>query len=252
VSAEGRRALLLIQAFRRAAGVSLKWIARQEAVVLVTAFAIVLALFGFAKIAEEMLEGDTKDFDVWFLRLLRRPDRPEIPIGPNWLIQAALDITVLGGRTFLTIAVLIVCGYLALARKYASMWLVAIAAGGGGLLTTVMKLVFARERPDIVPHLAAVTSPSFPSGHSMLAAVIYLTLGSLIARLAARRRVRAYVMSVALLMTSLVGGSRVYLGVHYPTDVLGGWMAGLAWALLCWLIARRLQRRGTVEAPGRA
>ncbi|OLC16555.1 MAG: hypothetical protein AUH29_04835 [Candidatus Rokubacteria bacterium 13_1_40CM_69_27] len=238
-----------MQAFRRALGVARAWIGRQETAVLVTAFAVVLALFGFAKIAGEMLEGDTKDFDVWVLRILRRPDVAEIPIGPRWLTQAALDISVLGGPTFLTLAVLLVCGYLVLDRKYASMWLVAIAAASGGLLSTAMKLLFARERPDIVPHLSTVTSPSFPSGHSMLAAVIYLTLGALLARFAAQRTVRAYVLSVALLLTLLVGSSRVYLGVHYPTDVLGGWLAGLAWALLCWLVARHLQRRGTIEAP---
>jgi undecaprenyl-diphosphatase len=130
------------------------------------------------------------------------------------------------------------------------MWLVAIAASTGGGLSTLMKVLFARERPDIVPHLSIATSPSFPSGHSMLAAVIYLTLGALLARFARRRRLRAYVLAVALLLTVLVGSSRVYLGVHYPSDVLGGWMAGLGWALLCWLAARYLQSRGAVEPPG--
>ena len=165
-------------------------------------------------------------------------------------MQGALDITVLGGPTFLALAVLVVCGYLWFDRKYASMWLAATASATGGLLSTIMKVLFARERPDIVPHLAVATSPSFPSGHSMLAAVIYLTLGALLASFARRRRLRAYVLAVALLLTVLVGSSRVYLGVHYPTDVLGGWMAGLAWALLCWLVARYLQSRGAVEKPG--
>jgi undecaprenyl-diphosphatase len=81
----------------------------------------------------------------------------------------------------------------------------------------------------------------------MLAAVVYLTLGALLARVAERRRVRTYFIAAAFLLTGLVGGSRVYLGVHYPTDVLAGWALGLAWALLCWLIARYLQSRGKVE-----
>jgi undecaprenyl-diphosphatase len=236
-----------LKAPRRALGVVVHWLSRQEALVLVSALVIVLALLIFAKLTGEMLEGDTRDFDVWLLRALRRPDVPEIPVGPPWLRQAALDITVLGGPTFLTIATFLTCGYLAFDRKYAAMWLVALASGTGGLLSTLMKHLFARERPDVVPHLAIATSPSFPSGHSMLAAVIYLTLGALLARFATRGRTRAYVVSVALLLTFLVGSSRVYLGVHYPTDVLAGWVAGLGWALLCWLVARYLQRRGAID-----
>ena len=84
----------------------------------------------------------------------------------------------------------------------------------------------------------------------MLSAVVYLTLGALLARLTIRRRVKAYFLSVAFLMTFLVGVSRIYLGVHYPTDVLAGWSAGLAWALLSWLAAWYLQRRGTLDSPG--
>jgi undecaprenyl-diphosphatase len=84
----------------------------------------------------------------------------------------------------------------------------------------------------------------------MASAVIYLTLGALLARFAVRRRVRVYVVGVSLLLTLLIGITRVFLGVHYPSDVLAGWSAGLGWALLCWLVARYLQYRGAVEAPG--
>ncbi len=128
--------------------------------------------------------------------------------------------------------------------------LVVVATAGGGLLNEVLKWWFARKRPEIVPHLVSVGSASFPSGHSMLALVTYLTLGALLARFASRRRSRTYCIVVSLLLALLVGLSRVYLGVHYPTDVLAGWSAGLAWALPCWLVARYLQYRGSVKPPG--
>ncbi len=164
---------------------------------LVAALGVVLALLGFIKIAEEVLEGDIPDFDEWLLLLLRRPDNPHIPVGPQWLMEVAQDITDLGGRTVLIIVILSVVGYLALERRHGAMWLVAIAAGGGGLLSTAMKYLFARGRPDVVPHLVAVASPGFPSGHSMLAGVLYLTLGALLARFATRRKAKAYILSRA-------------------------------------------------------
>lgn len=228
-----------------------RWLAQQEAVVLVAVLGVLLALVGFVRIAEQLGEGELANLDEWLLLRLRAPGHPHIPIGPSWLAEAAQDITALGGRTMLLAVTLFAIGYLALEGKYGAMWLVAVATAGGGLLSTVMKQLFGRDRPDVVPHLVAVASPSFPSGHSMLAAILYLTLGALLARFAARRRTRVYMLTVALFATFVVGSSRVYLGVHYPTDVLAGWCAGLVWALICWLAARYLQKRGAVEKPGR-
>src|SRR3954470_7238136 len=135
-------------------------------------------------------------------------------------------------------------------RKYHAMWLVLIASFGGLLLSTGLKSLVDRPRPQLVPHLSQVYTSSFPSGHSMMSAIVYLTLGSLLARLVPSRPVKVYCMFVAMGLTFLVGISRVYMGVHYPTDVLAGWTAGLVWALLVWLAARALQRRGTVEKGG--
>lgn len=240
-----------MQLVRDAAGTGARWLARQEAAVLVAVLVVLLALFGFVKIAEELGESELAKLDEWLLELLRVPGQPHVPIGPPWLMEAAQDITALGGRTMLLAVTVFATGYLALERKYGAMWLVAIAAGGGGLLSTMMKQLFGRGRPDAVPHLVAVTSPSFPSGHSMLAAIMYLTLGALLARFAARRRTKVYLLTVALFATFVVGSSRVYLGVHYPSDVVAGWCAGLVWALICWLVARYLQYRGTVDRSGR-
>ena len=236
-----------LTALRRAAGLGVKWLRRQETIVLLAALAVGLGLFAVMKIAEEVVAGDTPDFDVWLLRLLRQPDNPALPIGPPWLLEVAQDITALGGRTLLLLIIVSALGYLILERKYGAKWFVLAAAAGGGVLSNTMKYYLARGRPDVVPHLAIVTSPSFPSGHATFAAVIYLTLGALLARFAERRRTRVYLVVLALSLTFLVGVSRLYLGVHYPTDVVAGWCVGLVWALSCWLVARYLQYRGSIE-----
>lgn len=129
------------------------------------------------------MHGDTREFDEWLLRVLRHPGQPTVPIGPPWLMESARDLTVLGSHTILVVMLVLTVGYLALDRKYVAMWFVAVAASGGGLLSTAMKSLIGRERPAVVAHLVSVTSPSFPSGHAMLAAVVFLTLGALLARL---------------------------------------------------------------------
>jgi undecaprenyl-diphosphatase len=201
------------------------------------------------ELADEVREGETQALDVRVLTLLRRADDPARPVGPDWLATAARDLTALGGAAVLVLVLLAVLGYLVFERRTREMVLIAVAAGGGLVVSTVLKVGFDRPRPDVVPHLAAVGDPSFPSGHSMLSAVVYLTLGALLARFEPRRRIKAYILGLALLLAVLVGLSRVYLGVHYPTDVLAGWTAGLVWALGCWLGARVLQLRGAIAGP---
>lgn len=219
-----------------------------EPVLLVTLLAIVLGVWAFAEIADEVIEGETHSLDERIILAMRRPDNLAQPIGPEWLEGLGLDITALGGYAVLTLLVLVVAGYLLLSRKFCAMWLVLIASGTGWGLTMVLKELFGRQRPSVVPHLQEQTSMSFPSGHAMMSAVVYLTLGVLLAQFAADRwATRIYLLVVAILVTFLVGVSRVFLGVHYPTDVLAGWSAGLTWAVLCWLVARWLQRRGMVE-----
>jgi undecaprenyl-diphosphatase len=225
------------------------WVARQEAIVLLTAFVVVVALFGFIELADAIHEGEMREFDAWLLRFFRRSDNPALLIGPLWLAETVTDITALGGTAVLVMVLLGAIGHLALQHRYSAAALVLIASAGAGLLSVALKQFFARDRPDIVPHLVTVEGLSFPSGHSMASTVIYLTLGALLARFAARRRVRVYLLALSLGVTFLIGITRVCLGVHYPTDVLAGWSAGLAWALLCWLGARYLQYRGAVEAP---
>ncbi len=208
---------------------------------------IAVALLTFAGLAVEVMEGDTLGFDRLILLALRSPSDPNNPIGPRWLGEVARDITGLGSLVVLTGVTLAVAGYLALIGKWSDALLVLAAVGGGAALSTLLKLAFQRPRPDIVPHAVQVYTASFPSGHAMLSAVTYLTLGALLVRMQARRSVKAYVLTLAILTTLLVGVSRMYLGVHWPTDVLAGWCIGAAWALLWWLVALDLQCQGKIE-----
>ncbi len=219
-----------------------------ETVPLLSLAAVAFFAWAFIKIASEVIEGDTTTFDRTILLALREAQNPADPIGPSWLEEAARDITALGGHVILTIVTLATLAYLLMTRRRAAALLVLASIGGGLLVSTLLKLGFERPRPDLVPHGTRVYTASFPSGHAMLSAVTYLTLGALLARVQARRREKAYVLSLALLLTLLVGLSRIYLGVHWPTDVLAGWCVGAAWATLCWLVALWLQRRGKVEA----
>ena len=207
-----------------------------------------LLLF-FALIAQEVLEGEPIAFDRWVMLALRHAADPSLPIGPRWLPEAARDVTALGGTVVLGILLLVVTGYLLAAGKRHAAWFVLATVLGGAALNSLLKLGFARPRPDIVTPLTKVLTLSFPSGHAALSAVCYLTLGVLLAQTQASRTLRIYFIATAMLLTLLVGLSRIYLGVHYPTDVLAGWCFGIAWALICWTIMRHFQRRGEIEPP---
>jgi undecaprenyl-diphosphatase len=229
----------------------LRALAPTESRVLVVALGIVAGLWIFVVTASLVTAGRTQAFDEHVLRALRRTDDPGLPIGPGWVHAFALDVTALGSVPIITLIVLLVVGHLAIERRHAMVALVLAASCGGGLLNGTLKALFDRARPTVVPPLAIVGSSSFPSGHSMIAAVVYLTLGALLARTTTRWRLRLYYLGVALGITGAIGLSRVYLGVHYPSDVLAGWAAGTVWALVCELVAQRLQREGEVEPPTR-
>jgi Membrane-associated phospholipid phosphatase len=272
---------------RRAAVRWVNWLGGLEPASLMAVLVLLVAGWIFIELADSIADGETLRFDPWLLRALRTKDDPAIPIGPWWVSVMARDCTSLGGYFCLILFTAVTAGYLYLdQKKFLSRFLIASALSGyislggyfclilftavtagylyldqkkflsrfliasalsGYIVSTVLKMTFQRARPDLVPHLDVVASSSFPSGHSMNAAVVYLTLGTLLATAARRQRLKVYVIGVALFITVMVGLSRIYLGVHYPTDVLAGWMAGLVWAILCYLVARILQKRRKLQ-----
>lgn len=222
----------------------------RELLALVVMLIVLACVLGFIALADELRDGDMQTFDEWVLKSLRRSDAPGTPIGPPWLREAGLDVTALGSPAILILVVFTVLGMMGLQHKYRMMALTGVATTAGLAVAMGLKYWFGRDRPHVVPHLREVATPSFPSGHAMLSAIVYLTLGILLAQVVQRRAAKLYCLCVAALVTLLVGLSRVYLGVHYPTDVLAGWMAGVAWALVCWGITHL--RRIAPEIPDEA
>lgn len=210
------------------------------------------ALQAFAELADEVEDGETHAFDRSVMLALREPGNPEDPLGPSWIEFLARDITALGGTAVLVLLTLAALGFLLLKRRWGAAVFLTLSMVGGTLLSNALKSMFDRPRPDLVPHAVEVTSASFPSGHAMLSAVAYLTLGALIAEVLPERRFRIYLLLWAVFLTLLVGTTRVYLGVHWPTDVLAGWCIGAAWALLCASVAYWMQRRGVIEGAAAA
>ena len=220
---------------------------RQEAGLLSVGVAITAALWGFVFLADEVSDGETGDFDRTLLLALRNPADPADPLGPVWLEQTAKDLTALGGFPVTGLITTLVLVYLLMIGRKGAAALVVVSIGGGMLLSSVLKLLFARARPDLVPHAVDVFTASFPSGHATMTAAVYFTLGALLMRVVPERRLKIFVMVAAVVIVLIVGVSRVYLGVHWPTDVLAGWCIGFAWATLWWLVAAILQRRGRID-----
>lgn len=229
----------------------LQWAKRVRSLepAVIAAFCVVSGgAFLYVRIAGEVLEGETSKFDSAILVALRQPGDIDTPIGPVWLTRLFTDLTSLGGTTVLCLISFLAIVYLfIIARRNDAVFLF-LSVLGGWLISHFTKLGLARPRPDLVAHLVEVNDFSFPSGHAMVSAVTYLTLGLLLAGNQTIQGARYYFVAVALLLTLLIGVSRVYLGVHYPTDVLGGWSAGAAWACGCWLVRRWLVSRSVPSA----
>jgi undecaprenyl-diphosphatase len=213
-----------------------------EGWVLLIVLLAAAVLWGAAELRDELGEGDTLGTDRAILMAFRSASDPADPIGPRWFEELARDVTALGSFGVLMFIIAASVVFLFIAGQKSDAFVMMAATGGGIAATSLLKIFFARTRPETV-HDIYVSSFSFPSGHTMMSAVTYLTLGALFARELKRPMLKAYVMVLAVGVTLLVGISRIYLGVHWPSDVVAGWALGAAWALLCWANANWLEKK---------
>jgi len=208
---------------------------------------VAVAVWIFLEVADDVLEGETRRFDEGVMLAFRSPTDTNDPIGAAWVEELARDVTGLGSVVVLALLTVASAGFLLLQRKRHLAVYLLLAVATGTIGSSLLKWGFDRPRPDLVAHGHAVYTSSFPSGHSMMSAVVFLTLGVLLATAQSKRVMQIYILAIAVLVTVAVGTSRVYLGVHWPTDVLAGWAAGSGWALACWGIADLLRDRGRIE-----
>ncbi len=212
--------------------------------VLLAAFVVMAgACWAFIGLQEEVFEGETRKVDEQVLLFFREAGHPATLRGPAWTANAARDVTALGGVTVLSLLTLGLAGFFVLRRQWGALALMLITVIGGVFIVDGLKTAYGRERPTVIDHLVEETSYSFPSGHSTMATVVYLTLAVMLAEFQEKRSLRVYILGYAVLLAGLIGVSRVVLGVHYPSDVAAGWTLGLLWATCTWVVARVLKRR---------
>ena len=225
-------------------------IARTEIAAISALFIVALGVMTFVELADDMTEADGRAFDEAVLGAMR-PGAMIDPWGPGWLEEAAMDLTALGGIAVLGLFALVTVGFLILQRKRLSALLLVLGLAGGVALSEGLKAMFGRERPPEALQAVETLNASFPSGHSLLSAVFYLSIGVMLTRAFPQKRFKAYIIGVAVLLTLIVGLTRVYLAAHWATDVLAGWSVGAAWAMALWLVAYAVQRaqQGHPQAP---
>lgn len=192
--------------------------------------------FAFMQLGSEVAEGDTRGFDMWLLRLAQalREHHPG-------MVDIMRDLSGLGSTVAMTLLTAATTGYLLLSGNRRMAALVATAVASGAILVSLFKTAYGRERPALAYADFIASGLSYPSGHASMSAIVFMTLGGLVASTRTRAAERLYILGAAMLMTALVGLSRVALGVHWATDVLGGWAFGLAWALAWIWMALRLR-----------
>jgi undecaprenyl-diphosphatase len=216
----------------------------------------VLAVAGlvwiFFAITNAVTQNETQTFDEKVLLSLRTDAAGKDPIGPEWVEVAMVDLSALGSGAVATLVTTLSVVFLLLDRKPRLAIMLAVCALGTYGVMSAFKDIFARGRPVIIHALRGENGYSFPSGHASIGAALYVTLAVLIASGLERRRLRVYVIFAGVGLALLIGFTRIYIGVHYPSDVVAGWTVGTAWATLCGAVSRQLQKRGVVEGTPEA
>ena len=216
---------------------------RADSGVLIAAAALLVAALVFVKTVDEVVEGETDWVDHHIIHWIAAHP------APGWFEEFMRDCTAFGGSYVLSLVTLAVGGFLWLRGERRALAFLLTAVAGALILSLALKGIFHRDRPHILEHRSYTVTTSFPSGHSMLSAAVWLTLGVMLARLETSRYLKAYFILIAIGISFLTGVSRVFLGVHWPSDVLAGWMAGTVWAMTCLFVMRHFQHRGKIEPP---
>jgi undecaprenyl-diphosphatase len=223
------------------------WVGQHELTVLLSFALIIGGIWLTAVLADGVTDGVTQQADLNILMALRDGGDSNNPLGPPWIEEMMRDFTALGGTGILTLIVLAVTLFYMIQGRYKEMLILVTAVIGAFIFSYFLKSIFDRPRPGFIPPGAHIYTASFPSGHALLAATTYLTLGIIVAQLTPHTRLKAFALLLALFIMILVGFTRMYLGVHWPTDVLAGWIIGSVWAIFCWLVVRWLRHRGYVR-----
>jgi undecaprenyl-diphosphatase len=200
----------------------------------------VMSVLSFVAVTACVVTGLTADFDRRVMFLFRNgSDHSATIIGPPWVQEVGRDVTALGSLSIMGLLTIGAVGFLVLTRKWRLAVSSVVIVIGGLLIANALKYAIARPRQDFFALGAKVFTTSFPSSHAALSAITYPLLASLLSGPLVNRQSRSYIWAAAVLIVVLVGGSRLYLGVHYPTDVLGGWLLGAAWFSGCWALLLR-------------
>jgi len=207
-----------------------------------------ISILLFCLIAVLESTGLTKHFDKSILLSFRQSGDNSIPAGPVWLLDFMTDISFLGSVTVIILITLFVSVFFIIKKNLTLLWVILFAAIGGGALDLILKEIFARPRPEVVPHLVNASTWSFPSGHSVMSAVVYISLAVIFIPANLNNRLKKYILTSAIILSLLIGISRIYLGVHYPTDVLGGWILGAIWSCISVVFASRIIKKPLAEA----